>query len=206
MSNRLYTRTSLTSRKPVPATPHRDASDDALMAKVAEGNRLAMQLLFVRHHSRVYRFLLRMLRNTAAAEDISSEVFLAVWQQASRFRGSCSVSTWLLSIARNKALSELRDGHGETIAKDEVDIADAAEDPEVVYTAKRRRELLRNCLARLSRDHREILDLVYYHDKSVPEVAHILGIPRNTVKTRMFYARKKLSKLIQARGLLRAGL
>ncbi len=206
MRNRLSISASIIAGKPASAGQP-DASDDTLIAKVAQGNRLAMQLLFVRHHARVYRFLLRMLGSAAAAEDLSSEVFLAVWQQASRFRGSSSVSTWLLAIARNKGLNELRDRRGEACPhRDATDIADTAENPELAYSVKRRRELLRNCLARLSREHREVLDLVYYHDKSVPEVAQILGIPRNTVKTRMFHARKKLSKLIHARGLLRAGL
>ncbi len=206
MHKRVSTSTSLIAGNPA-AAAHCDASDEALIAKVAQRNRLAMQLLFVRHQARVYRFLLRMLGSAAAAEDLSSEVFLAVWQQASRFQGRSSVSTWLLAIARNKALSELRDGRGETSADgEETAIADPAEDPELAYAAKRRREILRNCLSRLSREHREILDLVYYHDKSVREVAQILGIPCNTVKTRMFYARKKLSHLIRARGLLRAGL
>jgi len=206
MDKRVSTSTSLIAGKPA-AAAHRDASDEALIAKVAQRNRLAMQLLFVRHQPRVYRFLLRMLGSAAAAEDLSSEVFLAVWQQASRFQGRSSVSTWLLAIARNKALSELRDGRGETSADGkETVIADPAEDPELAYAAKRRREILRNCLSRLSREHREILDLVYYHDKSVREVAQILGIPCNTVKTRMFYARKKLSQLIRVRGLVRAEL
>ncbi|HEY7245860.1 MAG TPA: sigma-70 family RNA polymerase sigma factor [Xanthobacteraceae bacterium] len=206
MQDRVSTSTSTIAGRPAAAV-HREASDDTLVAKVAEGNRLAMHLLFVRHHARVHRFLLRMLGSPAAAEDVSSEVFLAVWQQAGRFRGGSSVSTWLLAIARNKALSELRDRHDEGSTRgEETEIADAAENPELAYSVKRRREILRNCLARPSREHREILDLVYYHDKSPAEVAHILGIPRNTVKTRMFYARKKLSKLIRVRGLLRAGL
>jgi RNA polymerase sigma-70 factor (ECF subfamily) len=188
-----------------PAAPlGRETSDNALIAKVAGGSRLAMQLLFVRHHARVYRFILRMVGSAAVAEDISSEVFLTVWQQAGRFQQRSSVSTWLLAIARNKALTEVREWRGEESAEAE-ESADPAEDPEDAYRAKHRRRILRNCLSRLSREHREILDLVYYQDKSVREVAQILGIPRNTVKTRMFYARKKLSQLMHKRGLLRAG-
>ena len=83
-------------------------SDEVLIGRIADGDRLAMQVLFARHHIRVYRFMLRMVRNEAAAEDLISEVFLDVWRQAEKFEGRSTVSTWMLSIARFKALSALR--------------------------------------------------------------------------------------------------
>jgi RNA polymerase sigma-70 factor (ECF subfamily) len=75
-------------------------------------------------------------------------------------------------------------------------VADPADDPEVALQEKNRDELLRRALSRLSREHREVIDLVYYHEKSVDEVAQILSVPPGTVKTRMFYARKKLAELV----------
>src|ERR1700694_5045871 len=83
-------------------------SDEVLMARIAGGGRLAMQVLFARHHVRVYRFVLRLVRNDATAEDLISEVFLDIWRQAGKFEGRSAVSTWLLSITRFKALSALR--------------------------------------------------------------------------------------------------
>ena len=80
--------------------------------------------------------------------------------------------------------------------KIEATIADPANDPEVALQEKDRGELVRRALMRLSIEHREVIDLVYYHEKSVDEVAHILDLPPATVKTRMFYARKKLAKLV----------
>src|SRR6185503_3556424 len=80
-------------------------SDEVLIGRIAGGDRLAMQVLFARHHVRVYRFVLRFVRNEATAEDLISEVFLDVWRQAGKFEGRSSVSTWMLSIARFKALS-----------------------------------------------------------------------------------------------------
>jgi RNA polymerase sigma-70 factor (ECF subfamily) len=74
-------------------------------------------------------------------------------------------------------------------------------DPETTLAKKEKGSVLRQCLARLSADHREIIDLVYYHEKSVEEVAEIVGIPEATVKTRMFYARKKLSELLKEQGI-----
>ena len=85
-----------------------DTADEALIAKIAAGNRLAMQALFARHHTRIYRFVLRMVGDNALAEDLTSEVFLSVWQQAHRFEARSAVTTWLLAIARYKALAELR--------------------------------------------------------------------------------------------------
>jgi RNA polymerase sigma-70 factor (ECF subfamily) len=86
----------------------KDNSDEALVAKIASGNRLAMQVLFARHHARIYRFVLRLLGSEALAEDATSEVFLDVWRQAQRFEARSTVTTWLLAIARYKALDELR--------------------------------------------------------------------------------------------------
>src|SRR5690349_10484646 len=83
-------------------------SDEVLIQRIAQGDRLAMQVLFARHHVRVFRFVLRLVRNEATAEDLISEVFLNVWRQAGKFEGRSAVSTWLLAIARFKALSELR--------------------------------------------------------------------------------------------------
>jgi RNA polymerase sigma factor (sigma-70 family) len=110
-----------------------------------------------------------------------------------RFECRSSVSTWLMSIARHKALSaRRRRTEAELDEKIEATAADPADDPEVALQEKNRDELLRRALTRLSREHREVIDLVYYHEKSVDEVAHILDVPSATVKTRMFYARKKL--------------
>src|SRR3979490_145422 len=83
-------------------------SDEVLIARIAGGDRLAMQVLFARHHVRVYRFVLRLVRNEATAEDLISDVFLDVWRQAGKFEGRSQVSTWMLSIARFKALSAPR--------------------------------------------------------------------------------------------------
>jgi len=85
-----------------------DTTDEALIAAIAEGDKHALQVLFGRHNVRVYRFVLRFLNDEAAAEDMVSEVFLDVWRQADRFERRSQVSTWLMAIARNKALSVLR--------------------------------------------------------------------------------------------------
>jgi RNA polymerase sigma-70 factor, ECF subfamily len=177
-------------------------SDEVLIARIADGDRLAMKVLFARHHVRVYRFVLRMVRNQATAEDLISEVFLDVWRQADKFEGRSTVSTWMLSIARFKALSALRRRSEEELDDETAAaIEDLADDPEVALAKKDKGAVLRQCLNRLSTEHREIIDLVYYHEKSVEEVSGIVGIPEATVKTRMFYARKKLAELLKEQGI-----
>jgi RNA polymerase sigma-70 factor (ECF subfamily) len=179
-------------------------SDEVLIGRIANGDRLAMQVLYARHHVRVFRFVVRLVRDEPAAEDLISEVFLDVWRQAGRFEGRSSVSTWMLAIARFKALSALRRRPDEEYDEESAAaVEDASDDPETALEKKDKGALIRKCLAGLSAQHREIIDLAYYHDKSVEEVAEIVGIPENTVKTRMFYARKRLSELLKAAGVER---
>jgi RNA polymerase sigma-70 factor (ECF subfamily) len=155
-------------------------------------------MLFARHRVPLYRWLLRIVRDETLAEDLVSDVFLDVWRQAASFKGRSSVSTWLLAIARYKALSARRRRiDAELDARIVSTTADPADDPEVALQNKNRSELLRESLAQLSPEHGEVIDLVYYHGKSVKEVANIIGVADATVKTRMFYARKKLAKLLK---------
>jgi len=179
-------------------------SDEVLIGRIANGDRLAMQVLFARHHVRVFRFVLRLVREEATAEDLISEVFLDVWRQAGKFEGRSQVSTWLLAIARFKALSVLRRKPEQELDEETAEaIEDTSDTPDVVLEKKQKSDLIRKCLTGLSAEHREIIDLVYYHEKSVEEVAEIVGIPEATVKTRMFYARKKLAELLKAQGIER---
>jgi RNA polymerase sigma-70 factor, ECF subfamily len=177
-------------------------ADEVLIGRIARGDRLAMQVLFARHHVRAFRFVLRLVHDEALAEDVISEAFLDVWRQASRFEGRSTVSTWLIAIARFKALSMLRKRREEELDDETADaIEEPSDGPEVAATKKDKGDRLRQCIGALSPDHREIIDLVYYHEKSVEEVAEIVGIPENTVKTRMFYARKKLGELCRSAGI-----
>src|SRR5579863_1232729 len=177
-------------------------SDEALLDSIAEGGRTAMHTLYSRHHVRVYRFILRMVRDATTAEDLTSQVFLDVWRTASQFQRRSQVSTWLLSIARFKALTALRQRRHEDIEQEEIlEIADGAETPEASIDRSTTSAILRACVAELSPAHREIINLVYYHEKTVEEVGQLIGIPQSTVKTRMFYARKQLADLLRIAGV-----
>jgi RNA polymerase sigma-70 factor, ECF subfamily len=182
-----------------------DTSDLALIQSIAAGDRHAMQILYARHNVRVFQFLLRFVADKSVGEDLVSEVFLDVWRQAGNFRAQSRVSTWLLAIARNKAISALR-----RRSTEELDDATAAavedpgDDPEVTMQNRQRTGILFDCLTRLSPAHREVIDLVYYHERSIDEAAEIFGVPPATVRTRMFYARKRIAELMAAQGLDRA--
>jgi RNA polymerase sigma-70 factor, ECF subfamily len=186
----------------VAAAPIRQRLDENLLESIAAGDKFAMQVLFQRHNVRVYRFVLRLTGNASLAEEIVSEVFLNVWRQAGTFESKCQVTTWLLTIARHKAVSVLR-RRSEAELDDAMaaTIADPSDDAETVLDRKDRSKTIRECMTRLSPLHREIIDLVYYHEKSVDEAARIVGAPKSTVKTRMFYARSHMAKLLTAAGL-----
>ncbi len=187
-------------RRPSIAT--RQSADTELLDRIAGGDKLAIKVLFARHSVRVYRFVLRFVNDEALAEDVVNDVFVDVWRKADRFGGNSQVSTWILGIARLKALSLLRRRKNEAL--DDVEAAtipDTADDPEIAMQKKDRVAILRECMSHLSHDHRQIIDLVYYHDSSIVEVAEIIGVPENTAKTRMFHARKRMSVLLQQSGI-----
>jgi RNA polymerase sigma-70 factor, ECF subfamily len=176
-------------------------SDEMLLRSVAEGDKAAMHIMFARHRVKVFRFIQSIVRNAAIADDLVSQVFLDVWRSANRFESRARVSTWLLSIARFKAFGALRGRTYETIDQDDlVGIVDAADTPEAAFHRKETNALLRACIDKLSPAQREVIDLVYYHERSVLEVSEIVGVPCATVKSRMFYARKHLAKMLMSAG------
>ncbi|RWC54300.1 sigma-70 family RNA polymerase sigma factor [Mesorhizobium sp.] len=176
-------------------------TDRALVDRVAKGDRAAVRLLFMRHHARVYRFVARQTGSEMMADDIANEVFLELWRQAPGFEGRSEVSTWLLGIARFKALSSLRKKKEDWI-DDEAAAAvpDGADTPEVVTMKEDKAAALRRFVDALPEEHRMVIDLAYYHGQSVSEIGEVLDIPVATVKTRMFYARKKLGEALKAAG------
>ena len=176
-------------------------SDEALIKAIADGDRHAMRVLYTRHNVRMYRFVLRLTEDASLAEDLVSEVFIDVWRQAGRFKAQSQVSTWLLAIARYKALSALRRRSDEQLDDGAaMAIEDTSDDPETIVHNEDRNAVVRACLSQLSVAHREVVDLVYYHEKSVDEVAQVVGISASTVKTRMFYARRHMEKLLAVAG------
>jgi RNA polymerase sigma-70 factor (ECF subfamily) len=177
-------------------------TDEALIQAVTNGDRRAFETLYRRHRLPIYRFLFRLMGNESSAEEIVNEVFLEVWRRADRFESKSRPATWLLAIARYKALSALRRRSEAQIDEDAVAaIADPADDAETTADRRSRSAILKKCLTHLPAAQREVIDLVYYQDKSVEEVAGFVGVATNTVKTRIFYARNRMAGLLNEAGL-----
>lgn len=171
-----------------------------LMRRIATADRAAMHTLFSRHHLAVYRFVLQRLHDKALAEDVTSEVFLEVWRHAGRFEGRSAALTWILAIARYKTFTA-RPHSGVPSGSDMACGLENPDDPEAPLQTRDRNTVLRKCITRLSAEHREVIDLVYYQEQSMESVATILGIPRGTAKTRVFYARKRLADELKKSGV-----
>lgn len=182
-------------------------SDEFLLTQIANGDQHALRILIGRHEVRVFRFVLRMVGERRLAEDVVSDTFLAVWQNAGSFEGRASVATWMLAIARYKALTARgRKTTSEESITDELagSLADDVPGPEDNIVRRDTAATVRKCISALPKHHAELMDLVYYHEKSIHEVAMIVGIPENTVKSRMFLARRKLAELLMVEGVDRA--
>lgn len=176
--------------------------DHQLISRIAAGDQSAVRTLFARYHVRIFRFIVRFVKSDAVAEELANEVFLDIWRNAAKYEGRSSVSTWLLAIARNRSLSYLRKRRDEHMDDKTAErMVDGSDTPEVSAQKSNKAELMRACMRRLTPEHSEVIDLVYYHEKTINEVSEIVGIPANTVKTRMFHARKKLSALLKEAGI-----
>jgi RNA polymerase sigma-70 factor (ECF subfamily) len=174
-------------------------SDHELLVAISTRDQRAMEELFDRYQTQIYRFVLRSFKDEGLAEDVTAQTFCEIWRAAaSTFKGQARVSTWLLAIARNLAISMLRrrseQALDETAA---LSIEDAADNPEVAAAKKQRNAIVAHCISSLSPSHRELIDFFYFQDKSIAEVAELTGVPVNTVKTRMFRARNMMSQLLK---------
>lgn len=177
-------------------------SDFELMDRLKAGDQSAMQALYARHHQRLYRFVMRQIRDEMMAEDIVNDVFLDCWRQAGKFEGRSKVSTWLTSISYNKSISYLRKKREQQMGDGEAEaLIDEADSPQDSVMKDDKGDHIRQAINQLSRDHAAVIDLAYYHEMSVNEIAEILDVPANTVKTRLFHARKNLHEILVEAGV-----
>jgi RNA polymerase sigma-70 factor (ECF subfamily) len=182
-----------------------EASDEALIQWMADGDKRAFKMLYVRHHVRVFRFVMRLVGNQSTAEEVVNEVFLEAWRHAQEFKGRSQVATWLLSIARFKTISECRRrSDAQLDERAAAIIEDPADTPSTSMEKHERSDILLACLAKLTPIHREVINLIYYQGKKVEEVAQFTGAPISTIKTRMHYARSRMAELLAEAGVDRA--
>jgi len=172
--------------------------DEKLMAQIATGEQAALRTLFTRHYSRVYRFVSRFVKDRDAVEEVVNDTFLIAWQQAPRFEGRSRVATWLLGIARYRALGAVkaRQAHPESMERHEATLVDPSERVDARMQREDSSDYLKRGLAMLPREQALLIELHYFSGKSLKEAAALTGVPLNTIKTRMFLARKKLATML----------
>ncbi len=172
-------------------------SDLALIRRVADGNRQAFEQFYGRYGAKLTRFVSRLTWRPDIVEESVNDTMVVVWQTADRFRGDSQVSTWVFGIAYRTALKRLQkiSRHPE---EELAEMADPIErdHPEVKLAQRERRERVRKSLDQLSPEHRAVIELTFFENRSYQEIAEIVGCPENTVKTRMFHARKRLKRLL----------
>jgi RNA polymerase sigma-70 factor (ECF subfamily) len=165
--------------------------------QTARGDRSAFEQLYRAYEKRIFGFVVRMLSNAETAEELTSDVMVEVWKSAARFRGDSRVSTWMFGIARFKALSALRRHESETVPLDDMsERPDPHETADMGLLRQRTSDQIHRALRKLSPEHRAVMELTFYEEFSYPEIAVILDCPVNTVKTRMFHARKRLREML----------
>ncbi len=173
-----------------------EPTDEQLLHAMACDDMAAMTTFYRRHEMRVYRFLLSKLNDSFVAADILNEVMLEVWRSANRFAGRSKVTTWVLGIANNKALTYWRkQGQREFTELDDNLPDDTPEaDLEQTLAAVQDGEVLHASMQNLSPPHREILHLVFFEELDYAEITSILQVPEGTVKSRVYHAKKLLKK------------
>jgi RNA polymerase sigma-70 factor (ECF subfamily) len=169
-----------------------DARDRALLERIAARDSGALEAMYSHYHRRLARFLTRLTFRYELAEEIINDTLWIVWRQAGEFRGASSVSTWIVGIAYRRALQILR----HVSVRPGVMPVDEPAEPEDPANEVERRQLLARALATLPPEQRLVLELTYFLGHSCEEIATITDCPVNTVKTRMFHARRKLRALL----------
>src|SRR5206468_6830308 len=181
---------------PVRSAPEdtKGESDLDLLAKVRAGDRTAFERLYRHYHPRLTRFLWTLVRRPTIVEEVLDDTMMVVWNRPDSFHGASKLSTWLFAIAYRKAMRTLRkqDEAVEDLAADRRASFDAG--PDESSSRGRSRELLMQAIAELTPAHRAVVDLTYFHELRYREIAVVLECPVDTVKTRMFHARRHLRK------------
>jgi len=185
------------------ATHWRDVSDSDLLAAMAGSDASAFERLYQLYEKRVYQYVRTLINDPTLAEEVVVDTMMAVWRGAGSFSHSSRASTWIFGIARHKALDALRRAgrHHHDVALDEaLELPNAQESPAESVNRKQVTSLTQQALRTLSREHQEVLRLVFYEELPYEEVAVLLSIPTNTVKTRVYYAKQRLKHQLKQFG------
>jgi RNA polymerase sigma factor (sigma-70 family) len=175
-----------------------DQKDARLLHRVADGDRCAFEILYRGFFPRLTRFLNRMTRDLALIEEIVNDTMLVVWHKAASFDATCKVSTWVFAIAYRKARKAIDAFDQPVDAEPDLREADPECQPELRFELQRREQAVDAALYTLPLEQRAVVQLTYFHDMGYAEIADVMGCPLNTVKTRMFHARRRLAGLLAA--------
>ena len=173
------------------ASETKAANELALVDAVMRRDRGAFAELYRLYHPRLCGYLHRILSNAAIAEEVLDDVMFVVWKDARKYRGQAAVSSWIFGIAYRKAMTAIRkEGRYQSLLDHGADVnilpAKASHDVELIQAA----------LVQLSPDHRQVVELTYFSGFSYQEIATIAECPVNTIKTRMYHARRRLKYLL----------
>ena len=174
---------------------------EALLQRIADRDQAAFRTLYEQFARRVFAFLVHRFQQESLAEEVVSDTLLHVWKSPQSFRGESAFSTWLLGVARYKMLERLRRHEPEMQDVDELDEENLLVDstgPDDVAAMRQRSEGVRECLDQLPAEQRECLHLAYYEGWTLDEIGEQMSVKKETVGTRLFYARKKIQACLAA--------
>jgi RNA polymerase sigma-70 factor (ECF subfamily) len=176
-----------------------EVEDTELIARIARGDRSALETLYARHQAALLAYLLHFTFDRGVAEELLQDTLVAVWKNAHGFAGRSSVGAWLFGIARRRAYKRLRRRAPPLLALDAADdVVDTEPEPEAALLASADRAEVAQAVARLAVAHQEVLLLTFVHQLSYAEIADVLGVPLGTVKSRLNHAKRALRDLLRA--------
>lgn len=180
-------------------------SDEALLQLVAQRNLAAYELLYRRHAQVMFNLIARIVHDTATAEDLLQDVFWQVWENANQYRGSGAALAWMMRVARNRALDQLRRQRVRPpVVSDDAEevegIADATTTEEAVEVQMRRAQVQR-ALASIPEDQRVVLELAYFEGMSQREIAEQTNLAVGTIKSRIRIGLEKVERLLRGSGV-----
>jgi RNA polymerase sigma factor (sigma-70 family) len=179
-----------------------EEDDFTLIRRVVARDRQAFEILYQRYARRLYGYLSKLLQQPEVVEEVLDDIMLVVWQSARRFDYTSRLSTWIFGIAYHKALkARARVSKESTDALPDTPAGRNQDDPERIMTRQELGHTLSQALEALSPEQRTVMELTFYHGCSYQEVAVITKCPVNTVKTRMFHARRRLAQFLAGMGL-----
>jgi len=171
--------------------------EQELVASIAAGDKQAFHSIYEQTYGKVARYVGKLVADEILAEDVLVQTYTVAWQKMASFKGSSRLTTWLIGIARNIAFKEFRKNKFHEPFNETYIAADNTS--HLLPEKKDREEKMKQALTALSANHREVLELVFYQGLTYPEVSTLINIPVNTVKTRVFHAKKALKETLRNR-------